>query len=410
MVETSAGESASDEASLVRFLLHASAWDVEGILATGGEHQRGDAVATGHSAVRDVILGAYAEVHPRLVARDPGFPTAAALRARTLDGTAVGAAAAVALIRERLMTTDAAANQRPLWYLRWSAPADGGASLLRRALDGLQADLPAEAYRRALGGLHVVGSGDALGPHVDHLGLELDTGPAAAEAADALEGATGRDADRDLRAGHGPLAALYPDALERATITFLPLLATGLGAAHEPRWQSWGGRFAQHPGGAAHRWVPAADSAPLVARWAAAIQNELAWRADLCLPAGTAVNRPPVVMVQAPGVPAGNLTTTAGLADSPLWVTVTGGSSLMLDSGGSSDPDGHMLRREWFTDAAASTAGTQLELSDPGAAMITVRVPDRLPERQSLHLLLAVTDSGMPPLTRYRRVILTRAQ
>src|SRR5688500_15434732 len=218
MVETSAGESASDEASLVRFLLHGSAWEVEGLLATGGEHQRGERVLTGAQAVREIVA-AYTTLLPLLNAREEGFPGAETLGRRTLDGAGAASAAAVQHIVDRLRAADA----RPLWYLRWSGPAEGGTSLLRRALDRLQTDLAPEEYRRVLGGLHVVGSGDALGPHLDHLGLELDTGPAAVEAADLLEAAPGRDADRDLRMGHGALAALYPEAREPASLTFLPL-------------------------------------------------------------------------------------------------------------------------------------------------------------------------------------------
>jgi hypothetical protein len=49
-----------------------------------------------------------------------------------------------------------------------------------------------------------------------------------------------------------------------------------------------------------------------------------------------------------------------------------------------------------------------VDLSASQGNTITARAPESFPERQSFHILLAITDDGQPALTRYRRIILTR--
>src|SRR5947209_19223378 len=76
IVETDAGGDPDDEQSLVRFLLYASEWDVEGIIANRpvtlrpeNRNRRG----SGLEIVR-AFVDAYAEVYPRLSEHDDRFP------------------------------------------------------------------------------------------------------------------------------------------------------------------------------------------------------------------------------------------------------------------------------------------------------------------------------------------------
>src|SRR6267154_4982838 len=88
IVETDAGGDPDDEQSLVRFLLYANEWDVEGIIANRpvtlrpeNRNRRG----SGLEIVREFV-DAYAEVYPRLKEHDDRFPEPAVLRARTVAG------------------------------------------------------------------------------------------------------------------------------------------------------------------------------------------------------------------------------------------------------------------------------------------------------------------------------------
>src|SRR5262245_32881050 len=68
IVETDAGGDPDDEQSLVRFLLHANEWDVEGIIANRPVTLRPEnrnRHGSGFEIVREFI-DAYADVHSRL--------------------------------------------------------------------------------------------------------------------------------------------------------------------------------------------------------------------------------------------------------------------------------------------------------------------------------------------------------
>jgi hypothetical protein len=88
IVETDAGGDPDDEQSLVRFLVYANEWDVEGIIANRPKARDGENV----NSVRDGLgivrrqLAAYGKVRPKLVLHDARFPTQAALEAVTVAG------------------------------------------------------------------------------------------------------------------------------------------------------------------------------------------------------------------------------------------------------------------------------------------------------------------------------------
>src|SRR5262245_38944400 len=94
IVETDLGGDADDQASLVRFLLYANEWDVEGIIADR------PAATFDKDPVRDHLglpardgyelalayLKAYGEVYPNLSRHANRYPTPDELRTRTVPG------------------------------------------------------------------------------------------------------------------------------------------------------------------------------------------------------------------------------------------------------------------------------------------------------------------------------------
>ena len=412
IVETSANENPGDAASLVRFLHYQEAFEVEAVLATG---VRPDPGAPGFI---ERAIDAYGEIRSALLRIHPGLPEAASLRARlapTGDADAAERAILDALDR---------ADPRPLWYLRWLPSQEpAGPSPLLRALDRLRAGFSPEVYRAQVRRLRVIGEGLALGPHGSEIALWIDA-----------QGAFDAKTDRHLTADpafapriepkDGPLAALYPaGALELASRTFFYLLPNGLGVPHLPAYGGWGGRYVPDPGGGSNRWqaLPAdvagtRDTWSLLP-WADDIRNDFQARVEAA--AGRESNRPPVVAVTATTAKNREMgrdaASTAGEAaydpHLPLSIGVLPGESVVLDASASHDPDKDALSFGWTVDLSSSSYAGAAEIAVSQAGpVIELAIPDRLPENQTLVLVLAVHDHGSPPLVRYRRMVIVRRQ
>lgn len=84
VIVTSDGE-IDDECSMVRFLLYANEWDIEGIITSSSQYHW-----QGHKWAGDdwlqPYLDAYARVYPNLVKHDPAYPTPEYLRSRSALG------------------------------------------------------------------------------------------------------------------------------------------------------------------------------------------------------------------------------------------------------------------------------------------------------------------------------------
>src|SRR2546422_9778249 len=88
IIETDAGGDPDDEQSLVRFLLYANEWDVEGIIAnrpTARDGENWNPERTGLGIVRAMVK-AYGQCYSNLVQHDSRYPTPVQLLKRTVSG------------------------------------------------------------------------------------------------------------------------------------------------------------------------------------------------------------------------------------------------------------------------------------------------------------------------------------
>jgi len=409
IVETDAGGDPDDEQSLVRFLLYANEWDIEGILCTRPQTLRGENLnpePTGLGIVRR-LLGAYAEVHPQL-RQHAAFPAPEFLRARTVagyDDTDDG----VRLIIEAVDRND----PRPVWFSNWGTN-DGTVSSLERALDRVRRERGADGYARFKNKLRLC-SDDRFGAHTtDHQPPwplwvytkfpDMDGGRWYHRFGPLTATAGGFDLQRDLLTGHGPLAALYPTNTHLAqkegdTPEFLYLVPNGLNEPDEPTWGSWAGRFGRQPdaGSRAYYWPDVRDSLDgrthrdnTLLPWVAHIQNDFRARLDWCVRDFHEANHPPQPVV-------------AG----PLRRTVRSGQPVTLDASKSTDPDGQALDFSWRHYPEPGTyRGPNLTLAGHDQPVVTFVAPN-VEAEATLHLILSVTDHGDPPLTRYARAVIT---
>jgi hypothetical protein len=86
---------------------------------------------------------------------------------------------------------------------------------------------------------------------------------------------------------------------------------------------------------------------------------------------------------------------------------VKSGEKIMLDAAATSDPDGDRVSFRWIHYAEPGTyRGADIILSGAGTPRVSFAAPV-VTRTETIHFLLILTDSGDPPLTRYRRVLLT---
>ncbi len=221
---------------------------------------------------------------------------------------------------------------------------------------------------------------------------------------------------------------------EGDTPTFINLVANGLRGYEDPSWGGWGGRM--HPGGmgfslfgapppvvppdtsgVARGLAPAGSdgnkpvtakkdppidisnfhfpavpprTAAINARLLAAAQNDFAARMQWSVaPKFGDANHPPIVAIKG-----------------PFTISAGPGSRVQLE-GEATDPDHNAVKVMWWQYNDAGTYPADIIFSDPSALTTTFRVPDDAKPGQTINVVLEVTDSGIPPLTRYQRVVVT---
>jgi hypothetical protein len=413
IIETDAGGDPDDEQSLVRFLLYVNEWDVEGIIANRPRTRDGENLNRERSGLGVVraLVKAYGECWPNLVQHDPRYPKPEALLARTVAGYGE-TEEAVNLILRAVDRDD----PRPVWYADWGSDRGSATNNLRRALDRILRERDSGGYAKFKDRLRLIGY-DLYAEHTTRAPdwkFWLNTfqppldGKRWYHRFSALTAqAGGFDLQRDVLTGHGPLGALYPTNTthwqkEGDTMTFLYLVPTGLNDPTQPGWGSWAGRYGprEDAAGRPYYWANQADAwngttnrDNTLARWAAHLQNDFRARLDWCVKPFNEANHPPRVLLN--GVRGGEV----------LRLSAKTGSKLKLDAGATRDPDRQRLRFEWVHYPEPGTYRGSVQIEGAGTEVATVHVPEDAGGK-NFHVIVAVTDEGKPPLTRYRRALI----
>jgi len=433
IVETDAGGDPDDEQSLVRFLLYANEWDVEGIIANRSEareRENRNPERTGLGIVRR-MLKAYAEVYPKLRLHDERYPPPQYLFQRAVAGHA-DTGDGEKLILEAVDRDD----PRPIWFMNWGTDRGSGPSNLLRALNRVRQERGAAGYAKFKQKLRL-SSSDKFEAHTWQIEpafpLWIDTFRPEIEGrrwyhrfSGITATAGGFDLNRDVLTGHGPLGELYPTNTthpqkEGDSMTFLYLAPTGMNDPQQPTWGSWAGRYGvqDEAQGKPYYWANQPDSWQgtthrdnSLARWAAHLQNDFRARLDWCVKDPRTANHPPRPRLRleqdATSSPRSPTSESQNEPSAPTIVRTkaNAGAMLILDAAESTDPDGDQLRFLWqFYREPGTYVGPAVAVKNAAQPRASLVLP-QVDAAATLHVVLLVTDAGEPPLTRYGRVVI----
>ena len=438
VIATTDGE-IDDQCSMVRFLLYANEWDIEGIVTSSSQyHWRGHRWA-GDDWI-DPYLDAYEKVYPNLVKHDPDYPTPQYLRERNVlgnvdaEGEMDKVTAGSQLIVKVLLDE---ADDRPVWLQAW-----GGPNTIARALKTIEEQHPDKVKQVAKKvRLFLIWEQDDsyqkyIRPHWEKHGILTiisDQFDAIAYRWDEIipepekSYYNARWMKKNILNNHGPLCSLYEAKdngdfrSEGDSPSFMHSIGTGLRSMVNPGWGGWGGRYVHvrnntwldptigdsftYPQG---RWYAKVTQGRMLRaskdpsdkklispyyrpmwRWSIAFQNDWAARADWCVKSPEKANHAPQV-------------TLGHEAD----LTAVPGATVKL-AAKATDPDGDKLSYRWWQYREAGMYQGSVDIKRAKRKKATVTLPADVKPGDTVHLICEVTDAGSPPLTRYQRVVVT---
>lgn len=434
-----------DTESMVRLLLYSNQIDIKGLIATTSTHLR-NRVAP-ESIIK--IIDAYGKVRDNLLKHESGFPEPNDLRRIVKQGLPVYGMQGVGKDKdsdgsEWIIKTLEENDDRPLWISVW-----GGANTLAQALYKIQHTKSDKDVKRLIGKLRVytISDQDDTGiwmrknfPDLFYIvspggyGNGTWTGMNAVAPQADNELVSNRWLAQNIQQGHGALGACYPDVaygMEGDTPSWLMLIPNGLNSPEHPDWGGWGGRYEFYKpkyetldlkgfnGGVPIEeephsiWTNATDTYyPYVCnkygrslrrdtvastgfivtvwRWRTEVQNDFAARMDWCVKPYEEANHAPI----------------PALAHSDC-LTVKSGQSFWLDASGTTDPDGDSMTYLWFNYPEAGSYKKTVNIEGSENIYRVRVVAPKVKTKETLHFILKVTDKGTPPLSRYKRVIVT---
>ncbi len=435
-----------DTQSMVRLMLYSNDIDIQGLVATTSVWKR---TSVAPESIRAVVR-AYAKVHANLVKHDPNYPRPEVLEALVKQGRPEYGMGGVGTGKDSegsdwIIKTLEKNDDRPLWVTVW-----GGVNTLAQALFTLRATKPADEVDGCVAKLRVyaISDQDDSGPWLRRNFPRLfyivspggDYGSATWTGINSviagIDNATisNKWLAEHIQEGHGPLGAVYPDVawgMEGDTPSWLALIPNGLSEPEHPEWGGWGGRYEHYKpvvpvtdprtflGGVPIEqetrpiWTnavddytppqfpefgramrpgekPFRDAKATLWRWRDDFQNDFAARMEWTTKPYAEANHPPV--------PASSGTEA---------LTVKSGQGFRLDGHGFTDPDGDSLSYYWFQYREAGTYPGPVKVDEPENSTDTWVTAPKVDQPQTLHFILRVTDKGIPPLTRYKRVIVT---
>ncbi len=426
-----------DQQSLVRFLVYANEYDIEGVVATTSTHLRG---STRKEKIEELIRN-YGKVKTNLDRHAEGFPSMEELLSITYEHLPLFSMEGVGEGKdspgsEALIAAVDKEDARHLWVSVW-----GGANCLAQALWKVKNTRSPQEVEEFVSKLKVytISDQDFSGQWIRHEfpGIFYIVDASAGDTWFEYYRATwtGIAGDKWYKNGpghkfelvdnpwlrenimedHGPLGANYLESdyiMEGDTPSFIGLIQNGLAWYKSPAFGGWAGMYEHYRsyGEKDKIWTSSvntqdeiilpdgraeASNQATIWRWREAYQHDFAARMDWNVAENfQEANHNPVIVLN------GNKGKSLATA------MINPGEEVHLSAAGTEDPDGDELNYKWFLYREVSGFSGDLGLRNTNAKEVRFTMPE-LGKGQNLHLILEVKDNGEPSLFSYRRIILS---
>lgn len=404
---TDLGADPDDEQSMVRQLVSANEFDIEGLIVSTGCWKKNQS----NTGMLDKILNAYDQVYENLTVHADGYPTPEYLKSISVMGNTGYGMADVGEGKdspgsEMIIAAADKDDPRPLWVTGW-----GGVNTIAQAVWKVRETRSPEEFSKFLSKIRVfdiLGQDDAgawLAKTFPELFYIRATGVYGWAPSDEY-------LDEHIQ-NHGPLGAVYPDrkwATEGDTPAFMHIYPNGLNDPDQIDQGSWGGRFSfdkqmgiRSMSGVKketetkydpyYMYGNTPEKAKAIKRWSKGYNNNFAARMDWSVTNNyeNANHHPTAVL-------------NGDTSRQVLEISASPGSSVSLNTDGSSDPDGDSLNYSWSFYKEPSSYDGEVKIQNNSSSSATVEIPSDAAGK-NIHIILELHDSGSPSLYAYRRVI-----
>lgn len=405
---TDLGADPDDEQSMVRLLVCANEFDIEGLIVSTGCWKKNQS----DTAMLDKLVDAYGKCVENLKVHAKGFPSVEYLQSISIMGQKGYGMSDVGDGKdspgsELIIASVDKDDPRPVWIGGW-----GGTNNVAQAIWKVRATRSPEELSRFLSKLRVfdiLGQDDAGAwiaknfPEVLYIRATGVYGWAPAK--------NGEYQRSDIQS-HGPLGAVYPDTVwstEGDTPAFMHVYPNGLNDPDKIDQGGWGGRFdlkkktsiksmravkeEERQYDPYDMYGNTSEGSKAIKRWSKAYDNDFAARMDWSITSKySEANHHPVAVVN------------GDTSRQVLEVSAAPGSTLNLSADGSSDPDKDVLSYAWSFYREPSTFTGDVKIDDASTANPRVEIPSNAGGK-NLHIILELHDDGKPNLYAYRRVI-----
>ncbi|WP_308992167.1 nucleoside hydrolase-like domain-containing protein [Mariniflexile litorale] len=454
VIVTSDGE-IDDECSMVRFLLYANEWDVEGIITSSSQYHW-----QGHKWAGDdwinPYLDAYENVYPNLIKHSQDYPTPEYLKSINFLGNveAQGEMNAITPGSEHIakVLLDESDN-RHIWIQAW-----GGTNTIARALKTIEEEHPdkMEYVANKLRFFFIWEQDDTyqkyIRPHWGKYNIQTiicDQFWAVAYQWDKIIPEDKISYFRNdwmksnILENHGSLCSLYEAykgdgdnegfraenhkkkgdfRSEGDSPAFIYAIPTGLRSLESPNYGGWGGRYVNVRENTWLDPVPEANYTYPEGRWF----TQTAWgrnymrniypeNQDLMNAYFNPITRWVDALQNDFAARADWCVKSYEEANHPPIVKLKNaidiyakpGDKIKLDGKGTIDPDGDKLKYAWWQHNEAGTYIHSISIINSTEQKASFTVPKNAEKGQTIHIIYEVKDSGTPQLTRYQRIIIT---